>query len=63
MDASPRSNRLTTQPRAIMGQCSMVRYTPKATNSPSVMRCATTSEPPSHSTSAAPAPMRSWMPG
>ena len=63
IDASPRSKMFTTQPSAIIGQCSMARYTPKATNSPMVMRPATAMRPPSQTTSTAPVPIRSWMPG
>ena len=43
-----------TQPNAIIGQTSIVRYALNATNSPSVIRSAMTSRLPSQSTSIAP---------
>jgi hypothetical protein len=63
IEASPRSNRFTTQPSAIIGQCSMARYTPKATNSPRVIVPATTMLPPSQSTVSEPRPIRKPIPG
>ncbi len=63
IDASPRSKRFTTQPSAIIGQWSMARYTPKATNSPRVTSPATTIRPPSHSTVSEPRPIRKPIPG
>ena len=46
IDAAPRCTRLTAQPSAIIGQTSIARYTPKATNSPTVTVPAMTSRPP-----------------
>jgi hypothetical protein len=63
IEASPRSKMFTTQPSAIIGQCSIVRYAPNATNSPRLMVPPTTMRPPSQSTRAAPLPISSWMPG
>ena len=52
----PRWSMLVTQPNAIMGHASMVRYALKATKSPAVMRPATTSRVPAHSTTSADSP-------
>ena len=43
---------MTTQPSAIIGQVSIVRYMPNATNAPTVIVPRTTSEPPRPSTTA-----------
>ena len=50
IDAAPRCTRLTAQPSAIIGQTSIARYTPKATNAPTVTVPAITSRPPAYST-------------
>ena len=50
IDAAPRWTRLTAQPSAIIGQTSIARYTPKATNAPTVTVPAIISRPPTYST-------------
>ncbi len=48
-----------TQPKAIIGQPSIIKYVLNATNSPTVIRPAMTSRLPIHSTSRAPMPISS----
>ena len=62
-DAMPRCSMLVTQPNAIIGQLSIVRYALNATNWPSVMRPRITSRLPSQSTSSAPSPRKNDMLG
>ena len=63
IEASPRSKMFTTQPSAIIGQCSMVEVGAEGHELAEGDGPATTMRPPSHSTSTAPVPIRSWMPG
>src|SRR5437773_6188021 len=62
-DAMPRCSMLVTQPNAIIGQLSIVRYELNATNWPRVMRPRITSRLPSHSTTSAPRPRKNAMLG
>ncbi len=61
--AMPRCSMFVTQPNAIIGQLSIVRYALNATNSPSVMRPLITSRLPSQRTSSAPRPRKNAMLG
>src|SRR5262245_104610 len=62
-DAMPRWSMLVTQPNAIIGQLSIVRYELNATNSPTDILPRTTSLPPSQRTSSAPRPRKNDMLG
>ena len=61
--AMPRWTMFVTQPNAIIGQASIIKYALNATNWPSVIRPRMTSRLPSQSTSMAPRPRRKPMLG
>ena len=62
-DARPRCSMFVTQPNAIIGQLSIVRYALNATNSPRVIRPRITSRLPSQMTRSAPRPRKNDMLG
>ena len=59
----PRCSMFVTQPNAIIGQLSIVRYALNATNWPTVIRPRITSRLPSHTTISAPSPRKKPMLG